>query len=127
MPNSESSPSRCGWAGPLPGFKQTAMCQACDKGRSAGDVFRCQRNGGPRIEGLGDVIQAAAKVTGVSRVVKAVFGEDCGCEQRRAALNAAVPFTQERQDADQSLQMEAAHSVQEGTDTAPQDTPKPGQ
>ena len=46
-----------------------------------------------RSRGLGDVVHAVAKATGVAAVVEKVAGKDCGCGKRRAALNAAVPFT----------------------------------
>lgn len=46
----------------------------------------------PTISGLGDVVEAVANVTGVATVVKKFFGEDCGCGDRKDALNAALPF-----------------------------------
>ncbi len=39
------------------------------------------------------MIHNIAKATGVAKVVDKITGGDCGCEQRRAAMNAAVPFT----------------------------------
>jgi hypothetical protein len=47
-------------------------------------------SGKPR--GLGDVVAMAATVTGVAAVVD-VVAPNCGCAERRAALNRAVPFT----------------------------------
>ena len=81
----------CHWIGELPAFKQPSMCDHCHKLRSAGDVIRCRMRG-PRIEGIGDVIAAATRATGIDRVVKAIAGEDCGCPHRQAALNKLVPF-----------------------------------
>lgn len=101
-PSSEYSPSKCGWSGPLPGFKQPVLCQACDKLRTAGEVTRCQRNGGPQIEGAGDLLAMATKATGIDKAVQAIVG-DCGCKSRQDWLNKAIPFTQEPQDAGQSL------------------------
>lgn len=89
--SSESSPSKCGFLGQLPGFRQTLHCQSCDKLRSAGEVVRCRRDG-PRIEGLGDVIQIVAKATGVAAAVNATVG-DCGCPRRQRNWNRLVPFT----------------------------------
>ena len=46
--------------------------------------------------GLGDAVEAVAKVTGIAaavEVVEAVTGKPCGCAGRKAALNKAVPFT----------------------------------
>jgi len=37
----------CGWAGPLPEFKEKGVCQACQKLCSAGEVLRCQMKGKP--------------------------------------------------------------------------------
>jgi hypothetical protein len=45
VPNSESSPSKCGWTGPLPEFKKPTPCQACQRLRTAGEVVRCKRYG----------------------------------------------------------------------------------
>ena len=60
------------------------------------DEARCAAcaayTGSPR--GLGDIIHTIAAVTGAQAVTSAVTRGDCGgCAKRRAALNAAVPFT----------------------------------
>lgn len=46
----------------------------------------------PKLKGMGDVVEKVAKATGVAAVVKTFFGEDCGCGDRKDALNAALPF-----------------------------------
>lgn len=47
-----------------------------------------------KFQGLGDVVHAVMKVTGIEKIVKkASKGKDCGCAKRQAALNKAVPFT----------------------------------
>jgi len=54
----------------------------------------CAHYDGPA-RGLGDVVERAARVTGVQRVVKTVeqlTGKKCGCDARRAALNSEIPF-----------------------------------
>jgi hypothetical protein len=54
----------------------------------------CAHYDGPA-RGLGDVVERAARVTGVRRIVKTVeqlTGKKCGCESRRAALNSEIPF-----------------------------------
>ena len=38
-------------------------------------------------EGLGDTIEKVLEVTGIAKVAKWLLGEDCGCEERKAALN----------------------------------------
>jgi hypothetical protein len=40
--------------------------------------------------GLGDIVHSVAVATGIAAVVK-WSGVDCGCGNRRAALNAALP------------------------------------
>ena len=43
------------------------------------------------VNGLGDVLEDIAKVTGIKAIVKAVAGEDCGCDERRERLNNLLP------------------------------------
>jgi len=38
-------------------------------------------------KGLGDTIAKVTKATGIDKVVHWIAGEDCGCEERRVALN----------------------------------------
>ena len=38
-------------------------------------------------EGLGDSIAKITKATGITKVVKAIAGEDCGCDERKEKLN----------------------------------------
>jgi len=50
-----------------------------------------------RMRGAGDVVHAIAKATGVAAVAERVAGGSCGgCAARRAALNAALPFSDTR-------------------------------
>lgn len=54
----------------------------------------CPHYDGPA-RGLGDVVERAARITGVKRIVKTVekvTGRSCGCDARRAALNSEIPF-----------------------------------
>lgn len=54
-----------------------------------------------KMNGLGDVVEAAAKATGVKAVVdkiSEVTGKDCGCGKRKEALNEAVPFKKDPPD-----------------------------
>jgi hypothetical protein len=48
------------------------------------------------VRGLGDVVDIAATVTVVPKIAAKVYekvtGRPCGCEERRRALNEAVPF-----------------------------------
>jgi len=43
-------------------------------------------------KGLGDTIQKVSEATGVEKVVKKFFGEDCGCDKRRERLNKMFPY-----------------------------------
>tara|TARA_R110002073_G_scaffold88355_1_gene209717 strand:- start:1002 stop:1499 length:498 start_codon:yes stop_codon:yes gene_type:complete len=43
-------------------------------------------------KGLGDTVEAIAKATGITKVVKTFFGEDCGCGDRKDVLNKALPY-----------------------------------
>lgn len=38
-------------------------------------------------KGLGDSIEKFTEATGIKKVVEAIAGEDCGCEQRKETLN----------------------------------------
>jgi len=49
------------------------------------------------IRGLGDVVDRVTSATGVKAAVNKVsekLGRECGCQQRREALNKLVPFGQ---------------------------------
>lgn len=37
--------------------------------------------------GLGDVIENITEKTGIKKVVKSVFGDDCGCDERKEKAN----------------------------------------
>jgi len=53
-------------------------------------------------KGLGDDIAAITKATGIEKVVKTFFGDDCGCEKRRDRLNKMFPHeTVKMMDAEQ--------------------------
>lgn len=73
----------------LPGVS-TTECPGCGRDVNSGDAMRCRVNG-PKIRGLGDVVQRVMKATGVSAVVKAV-APGCGCSARQERLNKAFPF-----------------------------------
>lgn len=47
------------------------------------------------IRGLGDVVDRVTSTTGIKSAVTKVsnaLGRECGCEQRREALNKLIPF-----------------------------------
>lgn len=43
-------------------------------------------------KGLGDTIEKITEATGVKKVVKAIFGDDCGCNERKEKLNDKFPY-----------------------------------
>ena len=51
---------------------------------------------GQRYRGLGDIIAAGTKATGIDKVAKfaakAMGKEDCGCSERQDTLNKRFPF-----------------------------------
>ncbi len=51
--------------------------------------------GSQAFSGLGDVVEAAASITGLKKVADTytkVTGKDCGCKKRKEALNKKFPF-----------------------------------
>lgn len=42
-------------------------------------------------EGLGTKVEKVFKATGIDKVAKFILGEDCGCDERRDALNKMFP------------------------------------
>ena len=46
-----------------------------------------------KAEGLGDTIEQITEATGIKKVVKAIFGDDCGCDQRKEILNKLFPYS----------------------------------
>ena len=36
---------------------------------------------------LGNLVESITKFTGIKWIVKRIFGEDCGCEERKDKLN----------------------------------------
>jgi hypothetical protein len=45
-----------------------------------------------KAEGLGDTVENVLKLTGISKLVNFVAGEDCGCQARKEKLNALFPY-----------------------------------
>jgi hypothetical protein len=44
-------------------------------------------------KGLGDTVAKITEKTGIKKAVKAIFGDDCGCDERQEALNKMFPNT----------------------------------
>lgn len=43
-------------------------------------------------KGLGDVIENITEATGIKKAVKAIAGDNCGCEERKQFLNKLFPI-----------------------------------
>lgn len=43
-------------------------------------------------KGLGDIIETVTEATGIDKLVKAIAGDNCGCKERRDALNLKYPL-----------------------------------
>ena len=43
-------------------------------------------------KGLGDTVEKITEATGVKKAVKALFGEDCGCDERKVKLNKLMSY-----------------------------------
>lgn len=88
-PNAPSSSSEC-----FHSFGDE--CQHPEVGGAA-TPSKCAecRNYAGRMRGFGDIVAAVTKVTGLDAIASRV-SKDCGCGRRRAALNAALPLTDQR-------------------------------
>jgi NAD(P)H-nitrite reductase large subunit len=42
--------------------------------------------------GAGDIVESITEATGIKAIVKKMFGEDCGCDERKQALNKILPL-----------------------------------
>lgn len=52
-------------------------------------------------KGLGDTIEQITEATGIKKVVKAIAGDDCGCDQRKEKLNKLFPYSKQPECLDQ--------------------------
>ena len=43
-------------------------------------------------KGLGDTVEKITEATGVKKAVKALFGDDCGCDERKSKLNKLMSY-----------------------------------
>lgn len=48
-----------------------------------------------KARGLGDTIEQITEATGIKAVVKAIAGDDCGCDARRDKLNKIFPYSKQ--------------------------------
>ena len=67
-------------------------------------------------KGLGDSIEKALKATGIDKVAKKVLGDDCGCSERKEALNNMFPYAKVRQFTEDELSIyeEVLPRIQKG-------------
>lgn len=45
-----------------------------------------------KVRGAGDIVYFITKYTGIKLIVKKMFGNDCGCDERREKLNVKLPM-----------------------------------
>ena len=50
------------------------------------------KNRKKRSKGAGDTVNKITEVTGIKKLVKWLFGEDCGCKERQEYLNKTFPY-----------------------------------
>ena len=67
-------------------------------------------------KGLGDSIEKVLKKTGIDKVAKKVLGDDCGCSERKEALNNMFPYAKVRQFTEDELSIyeEVLPRIQKG-------------
>ena len=54
---------------------------------------------------LGDLIDKITKITGIKFLVKKIFGDDCGCDERKKKLNQMFPYNKVRQFTEDELKI----------------------
>ncbi len=69
------------------------MTQEFHEAPSTNPSPKPKRNYNRKPKGLGDTVENVLEATGIAKVVKAI-APDCGCEERKAALNRLVPYFQ---------------------------------
>lgn len=47
-------------------------------------------------KGLGDTIDFITTNTGIKGAIKSVFGDSCGCEERKEWLNKKIPYKKKK-------------------------------
>lgn len=68
------------------------MKQESQKAQSTKPSTKRKRTSKKKPQGLGDVVESVAKATKIDKIVKAVVGDDCGCERRKKYLNKVFSF-----------------------------------
>lgn len=48
------------------------------------------------VRGVGDLIGVVTRVTGIRASVKALFGDDCGCDERQEKANRSAPINRDQ-------------------------------
>lgn len=43
-------------------------------------------------KGFGDTVERFTSSTGIKTIVKSVFGDNCGCNERQEWLNKKIPY-----------------------------------
>jgi hypothetical protein len=68
-------------------WKDPEYIEGLDKRKKEYKDYKAWKDSQEESVGLGDVVEKITEATGIKRVVKWLFGENCGCEQRKDDLN----------------------------------------
>ena len=49
--------------------------------------FSSTKNRNMKSQGLGDSVEKFTEITGIKKITQKIFGEDCGCKERKEMLN----------------------------------------
>ena len=93
-----------------------------DKRTKAYKKWKAKRDAELKKLNVGDKIADITKATGIDKVVKWVFGEDCGCEERQQKVNLAVRGMFGRRDVNELTEQEYKYIV--STIDSPKITPE---
>lgn len=71
-------------------MKDKAYYESLDKRTSEYKEWKANYDNSPL--GLGDTVEKIAKSTGIDKAVKKLFGDDCGCKERKQKLNELIRY-----------------------------------
>ena len=73
-------------------------------------------------KGLGDTIDKITTATGIKKIVKAIAGDDCGCEERRKWLNKKFKYAQMMNEEQKKVFEKLNKNIKENRDVITRDT-----
>lgn len=75
--------------------KSTTSSEKIGKTSKTATSTKSKRGRPKKAKGLGDTIEQITEATGIKTAVKAVFGDDCGCDARKDKLNKLFPYSRQ--------------------------------